>query len=212
MITNVTSNVEGFVRWVYPGLLLLGLLHMGRVASITETLRLDGLKEAVQVSGLIAVAILTSQVIYHLHRYLLHEWIIQYVLFFLWGHGDIVEFAKGYDWKRNKPRSKSEGKTPRERNPLAFWYWSNKFEAESRQREHRAYMGYRDYSWGITHALGITSWMLLIATFCREPNSLLSGKTGVLWTIIIILALLWVLRVGRNIVESKRFASEDLGK
>ena len=76
MLAGVTSNVEGFARWVYPGLLVLGLLHMGRVDSITQTLMLDGLKEAVQVSGLIAATIIISQVIYHLHRYLLHEWLI----------------------------------------------------------------------------------------------------------------------------------------
>ena len=77
MIASITSNVEGFVRWVYPGLLLLVLLQLGRENGVAQLLNLGEVKDALQIFWLVTVGIVSSQVLYTFHRYIIHEWLLE---------------------------------------------------------------------------------------------------------------------------------------
>ena len=83
MVGNLVSDVERFARWVYPGLLLIVLLHLGRDGGLIKSLNLDGQAGVVVVFALTVGAIVSSNIIYSLYRYGFHP-ILQRA-FFIFG-------------------------------------------------------------------------------------------------------------------------------
>ena len=93
MVGTLVSNVERFVRWVYPGLLLPALLQLSRKDSVIDLIRLpEKSGDGVQVFALTTGVIVSSFVIYMLYRYLFHE-PMQYVLF-LSGWSDVAVYVE----------------------------------------------------------------------------------------------------------------------
>ena len=90
---SVFSNLERFLRWVYPGVLVLGLLHLGTRKGALVFLHLDqNISGSLQIFGLVAAVVVSGLVVYSLQRYLVHEVIIQYTLFFF-RLGDAFNYA-----------------------------------------------------------------------------------------------------------------------
>jgi len=188
-VTGFLTNVERFLRWVYPGLLLLALLHLGRKTSLPEWQALRQQEVAVQVFALVAVTIVASILIYAGQRYFVHEIFIQYLLF-LSGNGDAFNYAK------------QKGKPPPLRRrwcPTVFWEWSSRLNLESRSLP-GGYSDLRDYSWGVTHALGLSAWLILLTSRYGEENSIVDKFE--VWALVLgaVLALSWIWQEFRNVL------------
>jgi len=188
-VTGFLSNVERFLRWIYPGLLVLGLLYLGRTDGPMVFLHLKNGSDAIQIFGLLVGVIVASILIYAAQRYLVHEMVIQYLLF-LCGKGDAFNYAK------------HKGKPPplrRRCDPTPFWCWSSRLNVESRTLG-RDYNELRDYAWGVTHALGLTWWLILLGGLRAAPESQL-GKLPdwVLGVVVAGMFVVWLWQELRNV-------------
>jgi len=204
MIGSLVLDVERFVRWVYPGLLLLAFLQFGREDGLIKMLDLlDEKSGTVRVFVLGLVAIVFSFGAYTVYRYIFHQ-LVQW-LFFLSGFSDVLEFARGRGVGRNW-----EASGFRKRGVRAFSRWSNAFELVSRSgSKYRGYMGFNDYVWGLSHAIGVTWLMLIALAFCVESSSRIGRVENwkVWWVgLIVILVVAWVWVVLRNVDRSILFA------
>ena len=197
VIDSLLSNVERFLRWVYPGFLLLVLLHFGRTISLVETLGLDQQSGPVQILGLSIAIVVSSAIIYILHRYVIQEMIFEYGIFYLLcGWGPVAEQARLQELGRRQVASWT--------NRLLwwhFWRWNVDF-----QRSKFGYTRTSDthiwnfitYNWAVTHAIGISWWMLLITNLFAEPWSEIRGLRTWIWPLTGLLLFAWLWQVGNN--------------
>lgn len=186
---NLLAKVERFLRWIYPGLLLLALLHLGRTTSLLEWDALSQQAVAVQVFALVAAAIVASILIYAAQRYFLHEVVVQYLLF-LCGKGDAFNYAK----------HNCESPPLRRRCcPTAFWEWSSRLNVESYSLG-EGYSNLRDYAWGVTHALGLSSWVIWIGWALKDDGSTLDRAFWWLLALSISFFALWLWQELRNVL------------
>jgi hypothetical protein len=187
-VGNLLANVERFLRWVYPGLLLLALMHLGRKTSLPEWEALRHQAVAVQVFALLAAAIVASILVYAAQRYFLHEMVVQYLLF-LRGKGDAFNYAT------------QNGEPDTLRWPQDFWHWSSRLNVESRTLG-RDYNDLRDYAWAVTHALGVTWWLILLGRLLAAPESVIGRLPG--WALGLIvggLFVVWLWQELRNVLS-----------
>ncbi len=189
-VQSLLSNVERFLRWVYPGLLFLALLHLGSKDGVIETSGLDVRSPSLQIFGLTTWAIVAGFVIYSLQRYVVHEMFVQYLVFWV-----AIRKGDAYSYALKKKCVD----TPIRRFPSHFWQWSACLQWDSLQAM-QGYSGWRDYSWAVTHALGLSSWLILLGRLLAQEGSTLSKANWWVVGIGVILAGMWLWQELRNIL------------
>jgi len=193
VVERLLSNIERFMRWVYPGLLLLVLLHFGGRVELETILGVERQSAAVQIFALAVIAFVSSFIIYSLHRYVVQEF-IEYVMFWF-KRGPV---AAGACKRGQLP--------PTWRRIIViwdFWLWNSQFQRRKfgilRVNEvERKFTDFLMYNWALTHAMGVTAWMIPLV-YCRSsPGSDLSKWGGEVLALTILFALAWVWQVGNN--------------
>lgn len=191
------NNVERFLRWVYPGLLVLGLLQLGTTDGVAAVLKLKNESDAVQIFGLVVATIVVGFIVYAMQSYLLNEGLVRFLLFFcLFPLGDAYNYAKS----RNAAVKDTRWWQLWRRHPAVFWHWSIKLNLESQELWGGRYRQGRAYDWGVTHALGLTSWLILLAAvFAQKRSTLDDLNTGVI-VVGALLGLAWLWQELKNVL------------
>lgn len=199
MISNVTTNVERFVRWVYPGLLLMALIHFTNPKGALGALHLAGeTSAALRGFALTAAVIIASFIIYTVYRYFFHQ-IVLYV-FFVIGFSDLRVFANNAGLKGS-------------RGPCRFIRSNDQFDLVVRSdTRFERYIGFSDYVYSLSHGLGMT-WLMLFLWFWIVPSSRIEDKINAsliapvnAWWIVGLLFVTWLLINIRNTDRSILFA------
>lgn len=198
------ENFERFLRWVYPGVLALSLLHLGRVqetgpdrtapGNLVQTLGLSGQGDAVQLLGIGMAIIFLSFLLYFLQRYVVHEMIVHYLLF-VFGKGD----AYGYGNAHAKVKDRDD-KSNLHRSPKQFWHWNTMLQLDYGSVLGGRYSANRDYGWSVTHAIGLSSWTILLAGFLHRDGSTLDNLSVVSFTVGSVFACAWIWQELKNIL------------
>jgi len=189
MVEAFGKYFERFVRWIYPGMLLLLLFHLGR-PDLLGQFRLG--EEG--IFGLIVLIVIFSFIIYCIHRFVIHELIL--LFFCCIDHGSLAKLAK-----KNRKLSKDEsGKTSSKARwiirvlkflvyPLhllwqlfkaSYGHYSNYCQKEKiflKKRFGEDLSDYLIHRWAIAHAIGITGWLLLFMYVLADDKSCL-GNLG----------------------------------
>ena len=197
-LRSFLDNIERFLRWLYPGVLLLVLLHMARSnddgpQSVMVTLRLSEEPTAVVLGGLLGAAIVGSVVLYSLQRYLISEIVVQYLIFWwITGAGDAFQYAR------------VRSQTPNRWNPIHFWGWSNTLRRDTLDSG-GATQAWQDYTWAVAHAIGVSAWTIgLVFFFFTEQGSLLDSiEDGWVWLAVSVLGLAWVWQELRSVLAPR---------
>jgi hypothetical protein len=210
MVGNFVSDVERFLRWIHPGILLLSLIHLGRTNGVIGFLNLTDQADASLILAALAVAaIISGNIIYMLYRYGFHQF-LQWALFVI-GKSDVAVYAGRHVVGRQETDSWPDrcGSWIIGR----FFYWSNEFVraaalkagGDPRFKEH---MRNRDYLWGLTHGLGMTVILLIIAQCWIIEDCSVLGRTSSnwQWILIVALALIWLLMEVRNYLAGRKLA------
>jgi len=150
---------ERFVRWVYPGMLFLLLLHLGR-PDLLGQFRI-GEKG---ILGIIILIVVFSFIIYSLHRYVLHE---IYLLFaYLIGYSAPGRIARK---RKNLPECRKFQIFEDQKSFLIKRFCENQEKRETSGKQ--TIDGFSDYlfnRWAVTHAMGLTGWVLIAMYRTRQ--------------------------------------------
>ena len=163
---------ERFVRWVYPGMLFLLLLHLGR-PDLLRQFRIGGKG----IWGIIILIVVFSFIIYSLHRYVLHE---IYLLFaYLIGYSAPGRIARK---RKNLPECRKFQIFEDQKSFLIKRFCENQEKRETSGKQ--TIDGFSDYlfnRWAVTHAMGLTGWVLIAMYRIASENSCLGGfRLGIL--------------------------------
>ena len=192
-VQDFLINVERSFRWVYPGLLLLVLLHLGNAGALVGWNVVSDQKVAIQLFVLAAATVVMSFILYTVQRYLIHEVLVQYFMF-------VAGFGEAFNYARNRRGGLPKGIR---RRPWDFWEWATKLNLASRSIGN-GFSEARDYAWGVTHALGVTSWLVWVGYLLSTTGSTLRQDGAVIGIIVasLLFLVLWLWQECRNVVPS----------
>ena len=158
LIGSLTREFERLVRWVYPGLLMLGLLHLGR-PNLFDAL----VVEEERLFSFMVIILVASFIVYGLHRYVLHLVIIELLWWWRWHPGSWIADGE----QQVEPRW-----------PLRFIspFFDKRVEWIRLRfgKDGRVESGYLAYRWAVTHAMFMTAWLIPLTIGLAETNSTLA--------------------------------------
>ena len=155
--SGIFADLARFLRVMYPGILVMLLYDLSSVDAGANILAKGNGNLALFFVA--AAVIVASMVLYAFQRYLIQEWIVHYLLQWVWGWGDLRKFAerrKKAGAKRMTPGGKKPLRVNRE--PRSYAYYSHAFDSAVKSSYWESRARYSSEGWGYTHAFGISWW------------------------------------------------------
>ena len=195
IVGSLFANLEGVVRWFYPGILIISLRHLGLTDGLISRVGLSEYSNSIQILALVFGTFVSSFIAYTLHRYILQE-VIEYLIFYWilrWGAVVMQASLKGPTNRVRRTRRIWQRLILLQSwNPFAFLFWNSRFQRSKFAKAPKAseFLPYLTYSWAVTHAIGMSSWIVPLMYSQAEEGTNLSNFG--LWRILAITALLFV--------------------
>ena len=201
-IDSFLANIERFLRWIYPGLLVIVLLYLGDSLKLADFPGTE--QSALKIFGLTVFAIVSSFVVYTLHRYVLHE-IIEYAFFVL---------GIGAKYVRREGQQNPPAIWTHRLNPLQFWRWNSRFQrlkfGVSRKSAEGRFLDFLTYQWAVTHALGLTFWAIPVSYyFLSSDDSHLKAHPSAVLAGTILVLVAWVWQLCNNTASDIRLGQDE---
>ena len=205
MVENLLNNAERFFRWVYPGFLLLTLVHFGQTNSV-DLLRLSSMSDAVTIFALLVGAIVSSFIIYTIYRYLIYEVVIRYCILYLLWKTKSSELVYAKKLGRKEVRN----------SPWGFGLLADELSQVAAEKLSHAQREQEFHAWGFTHATGMSFWLVLLGVIYADPGSTLNELGFTRQAVVVVMlgvAWLWQLirHLAGNFAISERLADKDRG-
>jgi len=172
LIDSIDKNFQRLLRWAYPGILFLVLLHMSRPGEFVI------LSKVIYPWGLITAGLIAGAVIYLCQGYIFNQIVSHVALCLRW------ELNADYkiDGDNTVRCKRIFGKLLKHAD-----LWASICSKRWGQDLHRL-DSYLNYAWAIYHATALTGWLVLIFFFVKGNGSPLAKIES--WIVLLIGVLL----------------------